>query len=379
MPKPCCWPTWVNCGSTAGNRARYIVKAASPAPPPIGRRAVTLDHRWIRHVNQLELPAADGREGWLARWIRNEGLDRAKALASVTDVLANVLFLPRLDVLLPPPGSPGVAPGPSTIRPDSAVGAENDPILARIRNLLAKGESSTFEAEAIAFTAKAQELMTRHAIDAAMVSDRTGSSNEKPLTVRIAVDPPYTDAKSFLLQTVAEAGRCRAVVHRELAMSTVVGFDRDVTGVEMLFTSLLLQAQTALNGAARHAPAGTRTRSQSYRSAFLLAYSNRIGERLREINAAVYAEAQAENGSAFLPVLRSRSEAIDEFMTERFGETVSSPVRSGYDAAGWASGRVAADNARVNLADLNEAAEEGLAQSLAGFGSSGVTAGPEPI
>ena len=46
-----------------------------------------------------------------------------------------------------------------------------DAVLARIRQLLAKAESTTFEAEALAFTAKAQELMTRHAIDAALVHD----------------------------------------------------------------------------------------------------------------------------------------------------------------------------------------------------------------
>jgi hypothetical protein len=122
-----------------------------------------------------------------------------------------------------------------------------------------------------------------------------------------------------------------------------------------MFTSLLLQAQTALADAAKFVPAGTRTRSKSYRSAFLLAYTHRIGARLREINEEVFAEVEAEQGIAFLPALRSRSAAVDDYLTERFGELTSKRVRGGHDAAGWAGGTTAADNARLNLGDLTEA------------------------
>ena len=108
------------------------------------------------------------------------------------------------------------------------------------------------------------------------------------------VDAPYGDIKSLLLQTVADAGRCRAVYMGSLAMSTLIGFPDDVAAAEMLFTSLLLQAQRALADAAKRAPAGTQVRSQSYRSAFLLAYTTRIGDRLQEINNAIYAEVAAE-------------------------------------------------------------------------------------
>lgn len=96
----------------------------------------------------------------------------------------------------------------------------------------------------------------------------------------------------------------------------------------------------------------TRTRSQSYRSAFLLACTARIGIRLDEINDAVYAQVNAEKGSAFLPVLRSRSEAVDDYMSRRYGDLTHSHVRRGYDAAGWASGHAAGQNAQLNSGDL---------------------------
>ena len=123
-----------------------------------------------------------------------------------------------------------------------------------------------------------------------------------------------------------------------------------------MFTSLLLQAEHALTSAGKAAPPGTRTRSQGYRSAFLLAFTQRIGDRLDEINAAVFSEVEADRGSAFLPVLRSKSAAIDDYVAERFGDLTSSPVRTGFDRAGWASGRIAADNAQLNFADLDEPA-----------------------
>lgn len=321
------------------------------------RRPVELDQRWSAQVEELDLPAVDGGRGWIRRWAAAEGLDRGPTVAAVVDAIANLLHLPRLQPIIPPPGPIGSGRRAPWAATDVGVGAETDPVLERIRGLLAKAESSTFEAEATAFTAKAQELMTRHAVDAAMVQGR--SQHEQPVAVRVAIDAPYADVKSLLLQTVAEQSRCRAVFHVKFDLSTVVGFPGDVAGVEVLFTSLLLQAQKALTDAAKRAPSGTRTRSQSYRSTFLLAYTDRVRERLRESNETVLAEVESERGGAFLPVLRARSEAVDDFLSERFGETVSSRVRGGYDAAGWASGRLAADRAQIAFGDLEVQAAAG--------------------
>jgi hypothetical protein len=339
------------CSSASASRLINLAVAIDHA----NRRANTLDSRWIAQVDGLGLPAVNGRPGWIDRWVDEEALDRAEALGVVVDALNNLLRLGPLEPVLPPPGSDHATPGSNRYgRTIAAFGAQSDPVLVRIRALLAQAESTSFEAEAIAFTAKAQELMTRHAIDVALVTGGAGLPHEQPVQIRVPIDPPYADAKSLLLQIVAEAGRCRAVFHPRVALSTIVGLPGDVAGVELLFTSLLIQAQTALADAARHSQAGGRTRTQSYRSAFLLAYSGRIRDRLTEINEAVYAEVEAEQGSAFLPVLRAQSDVIDEFMSTQFGEMVSAPVRGGYDAAGWASGRAAADMAQLSFGDLTE-------------------------
>ncbi len=339
-------------GCHSAPAARLVALAV--AVDHAGRRSVTMHQRWTAQVESLDLPRVRAGLGLAGQWVRDERLDRTEVVAAFVDVLGNLTYLPPLDMLLPPPGTGDVAP-PTTWFADlfGATGRESDPLLGRIRNMLAKAESTTFEAEALAFTAKAQELMTRHAIDAALVQSGAPNRHEQPTALRFPIEAPYVEAKAQLLHTVAQAGRCRAVLHVSLAMCTVVGFSSDLASVELLFTSLLVQAQTAMDDAAQAAHAGTRARTKAFRSAFLVSYTSRIDERLRQINAAVFAEVEADQGAGFLPVLRSRAEAVDEFITERFGELMSRKGRRSFDAAGWASGRAAADNAQLAAAHLD--------------------------
>ena len=319
------------------------------------RDASTLDARWAAQLAELDLPQVASGPGWLARWARAEELTWPAALRSGITLLRGLATISPLPILIPPPGA---RRGPVSII--DLTPSVDDPMLNRVRALLAQAESTNFEAEAETFTAKAQELMTRHAIDMAMVSASSRRS-EQPITIRVPVDEPYVDAKSLLLQLVAESSRCRAVFHPRFAMSSVIGFAGDLTATQTLFTSLLVQAQVAMQATATSAPPGTRTRSRSFRSAFLNAYAHRIAERLAEVNARVMADAEAETGRSILPVLAARSSCVDETVGEMFGRLRSSGSRRGFDAEGWASGRRAADRARLNSGDL-PAASPSLAE-----------------
>lgn len=316
--------------------------------------ADSLDTRWQRQVDALlaasaEIFAIDGPHGWLAGWSASIDLDRPSTYLSVFEVLVMLRSLPPLDELIPPPGAPSAVDrsGPG----DSDLSEADRRLLERVRLLLGKAESTGFDAEAEAFTAKAHELITRHAIDMALIAgSRDGASEDRPVSTRIDIDDPYADAKSLLLQVVAEANRCRTVFHSRLSLTTVLGFPTDVAATELLFTSLLVQGQTALAAAGRSAPPGARTRSRSFRSAFLVAFANRIGQRLDDINRHIFDDGPTD--SAALPVLRSRRQVVDDVVTERFPELTASTVRGGRDAAGWVGGRLAADQARLNFADL---------------------------
>ncbi|MEO9221074.1 MAG: DUF2786 domain-containing protein, partial [Mycobacteriaceae bacterium] len=89
---------------------------------------------------------------------------------------------------------------------------------------------------------------------------------------------------------------------------------------------------------------GTRTRSRGFRRAFLLSYAGRIGERLARSSAHANQEASRTYGSALVPVLRERTEAVDEVFTEMFPDTVVKRNRP-VDRQGWFAGRAAADRA----------------------------------
>jgi hypothetical protein len=139
-----------------------------------------------------------------------------------------------------------------------------------------------------------------------------------------------------------------------ILMSTLIGYPEDVEAVETIFTSLLVQAQHALNEVARTARAGARTRSRSYRASWLLAYTHRIGERLRQAFDHTVDEMSRETGRDLLPVLADRSGDVSGYVTDRFGDLVSSPVQSGGDPAGWAGGRLAADRAQLAFGELED-------------------------
>ena len=318
------------------------------------RDPASLDPRWVTQIRELDLPGGEVGDAWVRRWSADEHLAPADDVNAVLELAVLLAQIPRLDQLIPPPGAgPGWAVrgarggGTASFGRGAATehGGERDPVLEKVRALLAKAESTTFEAEAEAFTAKAQELIARHAIDVAVLA--VGDDADAPIAIRMPIDDPYVDAKSVLLHVVAQSGRCRAAFHPSLALSTVVGFPSDVAGVEMMFTSLLVQATAAMAAAARTAPPGSRARSRGFRSAFLQSYATRIGQRLDEVNAATLAESEAERTRSVLPVLRSREKVVDDALQDLMGTLATRRSRGAVDAAGWASGAFAADNAQL--------------------------------
>ena len=257
------------------------------------------------------------------------GRELAADLSCAVEVLALVLALPPLPKL--------DRPGPS--RPQG-----DDRVLEKVRALLAKAESTTFPEEAEALSAKAQELMARHALDEALVgAESDDGAVQVPGGLRVAVDDPYARAKSILLAEVASANRCTSIWSEGFGFSTVIGFASDLEFVDVLYTSLLVQATSALVAAGSQFDRYGRSRTRSFRHAFLLAYARRIGERLRAAEAAV----EEEYGAELLPVLASRSAAVEAARHAAFPHTVKRAV-SVTNAAGWLAGSAAADLASLS-------------------------------
>lgn len=231
------------------------------------------------------------------------------------------------------------APGPPV--PDPGV-------LHKVRSLLAKAESTTFPDEAEALTAKAQQLMDRHAIDRAVLAEASAVSGGTPVGRTVAVEAPYVRPKFQLLSELSRANRCRAVLDTRTDVATVVGFPDDQATVELLYTSLLVQATAAM----LRGGSSARTRSRGYRQAFLLAFAARIGQRLQEAAAATVREAARDHGDALLPVLRRREVAVDDALADAFPRLRSMRVTAS-DPAGFAAGHAAADRARLGGTEVH--------------------------
>lgn len=124
--------------------------------------------------------------------------------------------------------------------------------LERIRALLAKAASTNFEAEAESFRAKADELMTRYAIEMWQIetAQESKAGRTKPEIKNMNIDWWWnmdSDLGSALwsvFTSVCSHARCRvAYKYADGGTKTipVVGMPADLSYVDMLFTHLFLQ------------------------------------------------------------------------------------------------------------------------------------------
>lgn len=311
----------------------------------------TLSARWAAQLGELEARVWwEADEAFLEGFAGRERLSRFEAAACGLDALRLIGSLPRIGATGPLPG----AARPLGARTDRPAVAVEPRMLTRIRALLAKAESTEFAEEAEALSAKAQEIMARHSLDEALLAAHATEPVDGPGAWRIGVEGPYESAKALLLDAVAEANHCRSVWSSEFDFSTVVGFDADLELVELMYTSLLVQATTAMRRAGDdHHARGRSRRTRDFRQSFLIAYAARIRDRLTATAAAVVAEAADGKGAGaavapaeVLPVLAARDVAVGE-STERLFPTTTSHRLKGRDAEGWARGEEAADAARL--------------------------------
>jgi hypothetical protein len=254
---------------------------------------------------------------------------RADVAWSVTlgiQLLALLMGLPRIELLLALPG---------TFRPGSAGQEVDQKVLGRVRGLLAKAESTEFDEEAEALSAKAQELMTRYNLDQLLVE--AGTAPPVAGGRRIWLESPYASAKALLAAAVGGANHCSVVWTEALGYVTVIGDERDLVATELVLTSLLVQAGRAM----AHGSKQVGGQKRSYRQSFLVAYAQRVGERLQDVSEQVAVEV---GGSALVLVRAAQDERVEQAREAMFPRTTSRSVSvSNYQ--GYVEGRAAADQA----------------------------------
>jgi Protein of unknown function (DUF2786) len=212
-----------------------------------------------------------------------------------------------------------------------------DDILARIRKLLAVAEHPTtpgFEADAAARAA--ERLMSKYAVDSALL-DAGAPTGVKPQIRTIVVETPYATAKTMLVGAVAHAYGVRAITHRSTGpvRMSLVGFASDLQIVDLLYTSLLLQATTALRR--------QRASGRAFRRAFLIGFAAEVGQRL----AAAHQEAVADTGQASTAlVLRDRGRQVEDAVREQFPRLRTTRATVS-DAGGLVAGRMSGADANL--------------------------------
>lgn len=302
------------------------------------RRYAHVTPRWQTQLRDLEAtqPWWGSDDRYADALAGREKRDRFSLATALLEVFRLLIRLPAIEPLGPPPGES------VHVRPHSPATPDEPRMLSRIRALLAKAEATDYPDEAEALTAKAQELMARHSIDAALLAAQ-GHTGDAPTACRIGVDAPYETAKAILLDAAASANRCRAVWNSTLGFSTIIGFEPDLESVELLYTSLLVQGTTAMTRAEAAQRAAGRKRTKAFRQSFLTAYAARVGHRLSEATEHV----TEEMDGSLLPVLAARDVAVEDRAESMFPETTSTRIRGANDHAGWHHGTAAANQAQM--------------------------------
>jgi Protein of unknown function (DUF2786) len=217
-----------------------------------------------------------------------------------------------------------------SVAPPTVAHMNSDDVLRRVRKLLAVAEHpGTPPEEADAAAQAAERLIAKHAIDQALLE--SGSPNRTaPESRSIVVDPPYAGTKATLAGAIADAHGVRAITIRSpgAAMRLVlVGFPSDLALVDLLYTSLLLQATSAMR---RENDSG-----RGFRRAFLIGFAIEVGERLKAAREEAI-ESAGETSTAL--VLRDRARDVEDEVRRQFPRLRTTRTTLS-DRAGLVAGR----------------------------------------
>ncbi len=277
------------------------------------------------------------------------------AALTADEGLATGLRLAALLACLPAPADQVPQQRPTASQVEEPEDARK---LATVRALLAKAESTEYDEEAEALSAKAQSLITQYALHHLLErvdhGAEAGTAPDPVVWRRLWLDAPYLLAKAMLVDVVADANRSRSVVSESLGFCTIVGAPSDLDSVELLVTSLLTQASRAMLRHGRLVDRSGVSRTRSFRQSFLVGYATRIGERLRASSSeAVHATGRE---TALLPMLRDDVTRVEQTMSAMFPSVVGRGA-SATNGLGWEAGQAAGSLALLDVhANLTEAA-----------------------
>lgn len=215
-------------------------------------------------------------------------------------------------------------------------------LLAKVRKILAKAEDpAATPEEAETYTAKAAELMATYGIDRALLAEELPDSDVVGDRV-VVLDAPYSLDKAALLSSVAFELRCRAVrrtryvgprATKEVSIH-LFGHASDLERVEILFTSLLLQAQSALH---RVDPPPWETLA-AYRRSWLAGFTAAVARRLHDAEERAKESAEEARHRRSGGAGQGARRSVELVLVDR-DRTVAAAVEAEYPKLGTARSR----------------------------------------
>lgn len=240
--------------------------------------------------------------------------------------------------------------------------------LEKIRALLAKAEGTHFPGEAKAFSEKAQELMSKWAIDDAMLraskpDEGRGSIDQS--TIWIDANE-YRAPKIQLLNHIAIINDCKIVLYRQQYIKlndelepkrrvrvVIVGFAEDREWINTLYTSLMTQAsmeylssdvQDRLKLECPHS--GHRI---AWRNAFMFGYGQAIYRRLIDAKRRAQAQAETQYTGGMAMVLARKDTLVSQAFSNMFPKLGKASSSSASRDAGSAGSMGYAAGGRADL------------------------------
>lgn len=240
--------------------------------------------------------------------------------------------------------------------------ALTETMLDRVRRLLALAEDDgATEAEALLATTRAAEIMAKYSIDAAMLAAKA-DMREVPCDKVITFEQPYAKQHVWFYCAILRAFRGDAVIIQQptrgraknidVYQLRVYAFEADLMAVDILYTSLLLQAANQLKSPPKYEHAKT------WKVSFWAGFTSVISTRLQQANETATDSTKVAGTDI---VLRDRSLAVKakkELDYPKLRIIRSSGYRSN---AGYNSGKEAGE--RANLYD-KKAAGQGTRTAL---------------
>jgi Protein of unknown function (DUF2786) len=223
-------------------------------------------------------------------------------------------------------------------------------MLKRVRNLLDKAESTEYAEEAASLSAKAAKIMLEYGIDKAL-ADAREDKTETPSDKVMEFGAPYADKKAILyfqvLKAFGGAGVYVSGLNRTSEYVRVYGFEADLLAVDIIYTSLLLQAS-------KHtARTPQNVNARTWRVAFWTGFIITVADRFKEAKAEAVKATSAPGTEV---VLRNRAlEVQDAFRKANPRTKIRSTRMTARSQEGYDSGVLAGN--RANLHNRGEAGQ----------------------